>query len=155
MVRERLANFAMSTGMGLGHALGCEETVELSRHSIDLSMRVPGTREGQAWDSQLYKRGNVFVEGYANPIKPAPVHTADMAEADDIWLIEGETDVSTEDMELGMIPSYQYQHDLDQSMLSQMVNPQKELQKLLYVLVAIIVLQFMTLIAMLYVNGGF
>jgi len=90
------ANILISMGRSIGRATGCELAVDLSEHSINASMQLPN-RDTAAWDDNLYRSGCVFVDGYANPIKPRVRANKDLENPDTISHREGETDDTDED----------------------------------------------------------
>lgn len=46
-----------------------EPKITISEHSIDIQYVNPSDMDKRAWDSSQYHRGNIFIEGYANPVR--------------------------------------------------------------------------------------
>lgn len=75
--------------------MGNELTVTLSNHDIKLGSDNPSSTE-KVWEDDLYVEGNVYLDGYANPVKPdVPV-----------------TEYDIEDDDLDLISTDRYKHNL-------------------------------------------
>jgi hypothetical protein len=114
----------------------------------------------RAWDDSLYKRGNLFVDGYANPIKPKVRYNKDLENPNTIDVQEGDTpddrepeDDSTNHLEL--ISSPRYREYMRQDLISQLLNPQEQWRLIVYGIIALGALQFLSIIITMYVTGGF
>lgn len=155
MVRQWLATFAMGSARKFGRALGCELVVEVSDHSIKTTMEVPDTSK-RAWDGNLFRRGQLFVKGYANPIKPRIIRHDDREELDEVDVEEGDGAADAEDdRRLELIPSTRYREYLNQHLISELVNPQEQWQLLVYGIIALGVLLFVNMIVTLHATGSF
>lgn len=159
MVRERIATVGMSLARSLGRSLGCELVVETSDHSINLSMERPQTAD-RAWDHDLYQHGQLYYRGYANPIKPVVQPADSRDELDDVAVEEGETDAETpgsdgEDRErtVGLVPSTRWRMYLDQHLISELVRPEERWKLLVYGVLGVAGLQFITIIVIVYLMG--
>lgn len=69
MLGKRILNFVVSLAVGVAEVLGMKLKVELSEHRINLSLVEPEKLTKRAYDSNHYENGNVFIEGFANPVK--------------------------------------------------------------------------------------
>lgn len=156
-VRTKIASFALQSARLFGRALGTELAIELSDHSIDTKMIVPG-RDNQAWDANLYKRGNVFLKNYANPIKPVLHTNEDLEDPDTAEIKEGstETDSSQPDnTEAKLIASKRYQKYMRQDLISQLLTPKEQWKLIALGLFAVAGVQVVTIIILLWANGTF
>lgn len=152
VVRTYLGNKFIGFGRSLGRGDGRELAVELSGHSIRARMMDPDD-ESVAWDPSMYKYGNIFVEDYANPIKPV-VHRRDaLDEPDTVDVLEAAenfNEMGAADGEAGdgaeasrsteMISSKRYALAIKQHLIEQLIRPQKYWQKLLIGIVAVAIL---------------
>lgn len=148
-----LSNLAMSRARRLGQWLGCELVVEVSDHSIEVSMEVPD-KSRRAWDSSLWKNGQLYLKGYANPIKPVP-RPSDEPGEDDVDVETSEVPKSDGGGSVGIEPSWKYKEFMAQKIISQLLNPQEEWRKIVYGIIALGALQFLTMILVLYATGSF
>lgn len=159
--RETIANSLLGFAIGFGESMGLRRTVELSDHSIELSLEQVD-KDRRAWDTNLYKRGNVFVKGYANPIKPKVNRNAELENPDTIDVTEG-NDGQTEDAreddedntELELIASPRYQSFMRQDLISQLLNPESQWRILVFGIIALGILNFVGMIITLYGTGAF
>lgn len=151
-----LATGVLRYARSFGQLLGRELVVETSDHSIKISMEKSGNSK-RAWDDDLYKRGNIFYHGYANPLKIVVDHKPEMGEKDTAEVREGATDEDTEDSdrEADIISSPRYTQFMRNDLISQLLNPQEQWDKLLYGMIAIGGLQFLTIVATLWATGSF
>lgn len=150
VVRTWIGNKFIGFGRSLGRADGRELAVELSGHSIRASMMDPDN-DSVAWDPDMYKHGNVFVQGYANPIKPV-VHRRDqLDQPDTIDVLEaaentaqdvaaGDGDEEAEAGYTKLISSKRYSLAIKQHLIEQLIRPQQYWQKLLIGIVAVAIL---------------
>lgn len=69
MLGKKLLNGLVGLVVGIARLLGLKLKVQLSEHKIKLSLVEPDKLENEAYDSTQYANGNIFLEGYANPIK--------------------------------------------------------------------------------------
>lgn len=159
MVRSWLATVAIRSARSFGRLLGCELVVEASDHSLETTMELPN-RNTRAWDGSLYKHGQLFAQGYANPIKPAVNHNPSLETPDTINVHEGnpDEDDGEDDEEPGrvkLIASERYQQFMQQDLVSQLLNPREQWRLLVYGIIGLGALQFFTIIITLYATGGF
>ena len=144
MVREAIATWFVRSGRSIGRLLGCELKVDVSDHSIQTSMVKPD-KERWAWDDTLYKKGCLFVDGYANPVKPSVDYNKDLEDPDTVTVKESEqqaTEDDTEDSEehVSMISSPRYREYMRQDLISQMLNPREQWRLVVYAVIALAVL---------------
>ena len=174
--REIPAQFVMGMAETFAKSLGCEPEVTLSEHSIDIDYTVPD-KDRKAWDSSMYKNGNVFVEGYANPIKPRVHDNPELENPDTVDVVEGDGGVEVEEREgdssvdgaadredgaggerdkhVGLISSSRYQTYMQQDLVSQLLTPQEQWRLIAYGILALGGLSFMNIIIVLYATGSF
>lgn len=155
--RSYVANALIARGRSIGRSAGCEMRVELSDHSVDARMVDPD-REGLAWDSSLYKHGNVFLEGYANPIKPRVNRHKELEDGDTASLDETEhdgTEDGTEDTGVELISSGRYAAFMRQHLIEQLLNPSEHWRLIVYAVVGLAILQTATLFVALAAAGVF
>jgi hypothetical protein len=139
--------------------VGYELVVELSEHSIEIDLERPDKNK-RAWDSSLYKTGNVFLAGYANPIKPVARANPELEEHDKAELLEGEGEVegeetNTEDRHTAVIASSRFRTYMKQDLISQMLTPQEKWKKLLYALLGVGGLLLINVVVSLSAAGAF
>ena len=151
-VRATIATAIMNFGRSIGRAMGCEVAVELSDHSIDMKMQVPD-KDQKAWDENLYKKGNVFYHGYANPIKPRVQHHEGLENPDEIHSqvatveTDGGDDVeSFEEKHCQMISSPRYRDYMTQDLISQLLTPDERWKLLAF---AVLFVAFLAVINIL------
>jgi len=155
MVRSEMATFVMGVARSFGRMLGCELVVEASENSLRTSMEVPDT-DKRAWDSNLYRRGNLFIDGYANPVRPKIVPADEKGQLDDVEVVEGDgDDEDDESAAVGLIPSHRYQTFMSQQMLSELMNPREQWKLIVYGVIALGALQFIAIIVTMYATGSF
>ena len=174
--REIPAQFVMGMAETFAKSLGCEKDVTVSEHSIDVTYVVPD-KDRKAWDSSLFKSGNLFVEGYANPIKPRVHDNPELENPDTVDVVEGdggvEVDVeedssvdgsadreggsgeSNDNKHVGLISSSRYQTYMQQDLVSQLLTPQEQWRLIAYGILALGGLSFMNIIIVLYATGSF
>ena len=151
MVRSWLATGAIKKARKFGRMLGCEVVVEDRGHTLAVTMEPPNTNK-RAWDPRLWKSGQLYVEGYANPVKPVVRRTDRENEMDDIDVTVGVNNEGADDV--GMLPSYRYQIHQDQHTISELVNPQEQWRLLMYAVIAVGALVFVSMLITVYVGGG-
>lgn len=138
-VRTYLSNTLIGWGRSIGRKEGQTElAVTISEHSIDTRM-VETTKEHRAWDDGLYRYGNVFVKGYANPVKPVVDHNKELENPDTIDIEEGgdnESDES-EGSHVELISSPRYRDYMTQDLISQLLNPREQWRLIAYAIIAL------------------
>lgn len=149
MIRTWIGNALMGYGRWLARMDGRELMVQLSDHSIRTKMVSPN-KEDQAWDDNLYKHGNVFIEGYANPVKPTVEYNADLEDPDTVAVEESPQAAADggEDQSPGhteIISSPRYREFMRQDLISQLLNPRQQWKKIVYAVIALSFLMVMNL----------
>lgn len=153
-IRTYVSNALIGFGRKLGRKAGAELVVELSEHDIKLGMVSPDDSE-RAWDDTLYKHGNVFVDGYANPIKPKVRHNKDLETPDTIDVEEGEETEVEDDTHVKLISSPRFGAFMRQKLISELLNPREQWRLIVYGIIALGVLGFVQIIVVLYATGAF
>lgn len=157
------ANVLIGWGRSLGKLLGCELAVDLNDHSITAKMQHPD-KDNRAWDSNLYKSGNVFVDGYANPIKPRVEANEGLENPDEITHVEGEVDVEDDEepdvddddgAHTYLIASSRYRNYMRQDLISQLLTPNEQWKLIMYAVLGNVALTFFAIIITLYATGTF
>lgn len=170
MIRETIANSLIAAGRTLGKMSGLELKVELNDHSINVDMVQPD-QDRWAWDPDLYKSGNVYVSGYANPIKPRVEQNQNLdtpnvvtranpdeqpEHDDDDDVISGDGDSTAEDStHVQLISSGRYREFMRQDLISQLLTPESRWNLLVWAVVALGVLQFIAIISTFWATGSF
>lgn len=154
-------NMAYSVVDGMAAAFGLEPKVELSDHSIRYEYVRPD-KDREAWDSNLYRRGNVFIGGYANPIKPRVHENPELENPNTVDVVEGndeETDDDTDEADDGphvnMISSARYRDYMRQDLVSQLLTPQEQWKLIAWGVLGLGILAFIQMIVTLYATGSF
>lgn len=169
MIREQIATAALQTARSIGRMLGCELAVETSQHSLKTSMVVPD-RNDRAWDPGLYKHGNLFHEGYANPIKPRARRNTELEDPDTIdvetsdAIADGGSDADDQESNetnetnvehVKLISSPRYRKYMRQDLISQLLTPKEQWRLIAYGVLGLAGVQIMTLLVVLWANGSF
>lgn len=158
-----IANFLISRGRIIGNKLGYQLAVNQNQHSIKVKMVNPDS-DNYAWDHDLFRKGNLFVGGYSNPVKVLINHNKELADPDTVDVMEGSaaaTDGGTEDADeeedekhVEVISSSRYRAYMRQDLISQLLNPREQWKLIMYILAGIGVLQFVTIIVIMWATGG-
>lgn len=162
-IRTTIANTLISTGRSLGRSGDAELAVDVSDHSISVAMEQPDKTQ-RAWDANLYRRGNLFVEGYANPVKPSVRQHKELATPDEATVIEGTADDQsdtegdeTEDTDDGphvdLIASPRYRAYMRQDLISQLLNPRAQWRLIAYAVIALAVFMAVNIVVSLAAAG--
>lgn len=160
--REVPVNWLLSLALGLGSALGLKQRVELSDHSINVSLTLPST-DRRAWDTNQYRNGNVFVDGYANPVKPRVNHREQLEDPDTIDVEDGEpddgpageTETDTDASgHVSLISSSRYRDYMRQDLVSQLLTPKEQWRLIMYGVIGLGVLMFVNMVLLVYSTGG-
>jgi len=157
-VRSYLGNKFIGFGRKLGRGAGYELAVEVSDHDITARMERPDKTE-RAWDEDLYKRGNMFVAGYANPIKPSVDYNRDLEDPDTVDVVEGDTDADsdgeddTTEEDVQLIASPRYREYMQQDLISQILNPREQWRLLAYGIIALGILTMFNIALSLSASG--
>lgn len=131
-LRSSIANWLIARGRKLGRGAGAEMMVSVDDHKINAKMVHPSNQEDKAWDHNLYERGNVFVEGYANPIKPAVEEREDLEDPDTV-----DVRVSGDDDHIKLISSPRYHKFMQQDLIDSLLTPQEKWRRLAFLILGI------------------
>lgn len=136
---------------------GYQLVVELSEHSIEIDLERPNKNK-RAWDPSLYKSGNVFLSGYANPIKPRAVSSPQLDVHDQVKVEEGETDgeaAEGDDRHTSVIASSRFRTYMKQDLIDQMLTPQEKWKQIMYILIGFGGLLLINVVVSLSAAGAF
>ena len=157
-IRGKIATFGMRRAQGFwSKVTGTELVVETSDHSIEISMEKPGPSDGRAWDPHLFKKGQLFVKGYANPIKPSVETNHELGESDEITIEEGQGEIEEEEEEahVEIISSGRYRQYMNQELISQLLNPREQWKIVVYAVIALAFMMLINLVVTLQISGAF
>lgn len=70
MIGNKIGKLAYDVVAGIMLMLGYKLKVTVGEHKIYLDWVKASNLKERAWDKSHYVNGNIFVKGYANPIKP-------------------------------------------------------------------------------------
>ena len=176
-VRETIATGLLNTARSIGRTLGCELVVEASQHSLSTTMERPNKDGARAWDDNLYKHGQLYYAGYANPIKPRVEVDTDLETPDQVGVEEsrpnplkqnpatdgGEVTDEMHRENLGpaddehtkMISSARYRKYMRQDLISQLLTPRERWRLITYAIVGLGLIQMFSIIITLYATGSF
>lgn len=145
-LRSAIGTSAVGIARSIGNALGCELVVDVSGHSIDVRMVPPGSDDSLAWDDSLYVRGNLFVDGYANPVKPVVDHNEGVDNPDEVDVQEAQA--SETDAHVSVISSARYRMFMIQDLVSELLNPSERLTKIQWAIIGLAGMMLMNLVLM-------
>lgn len=161
-IRASIATTALNFARSLGRTLGCELVVETSQHSLATSMQVPGETDSKAWDPDLYKSGQIFYAGYANPIKPTVTRHTELEDPDQVDVLEGDAEqaeqtISEDDDErhAELISSARYRKYMRQDLISQLLTPRERWRLIAFAIIGLGALQFIAIAVTLWATGSF
>lgn len=164
MIRESIANSLITAGRLIGQLSGLELAVEVSDHSIKTEMEQPD-KNNRAWDTDMYKKGNLFVSGYANPIKPRVQHNEELENPNELDVEEGDggeetgtensTDSQPDEKSIQLIASGRYREYMRQDLVSQLLTPESRWNMLVWAVIALGALQFIAIISTFWATGSF
>jgi hypothetical protein len=149
--RSTVATGALNYARSVGEKMGLRLAVEVDGGELKTSMEVPDT-DVRAWDSDLFRKAGLFIKGYANPVKPVVTRNPEPKEPDDL---EADGAPADDSKVFDVVPSYRYREHQDQSVLSELVNPTEQWKTIVYLVLGMIGLQFLTVIVTLYATGSF
>lgn len=132
--RSYLATAALNAARSFGNALGCELMVETSDHSLHTKMTVPDTTT-KAWNPNLWKRGQLFVRGYANPVKPYVERHIDQGDQDKVNVVSAE--LEDEEDHVSIVSDTMYRMYQDQHLASELMLPAEKWKRIFYALLAV------------------
>jgi hypothetical protein len=144
-------------GRFFGRLAGLQLAVEVSDHSINVKMESVDKSE-RAWDTDLFKSGNLFVSNYANPIKPRVSHNPNLETPNEVEAVDGNPDGDTEpdnDRHAQLISSGRYREFMRQDLISQLLTPESRWNILVWAVISVAVLQFLGIIITLWATGSF
>lgn len=150
----------ISIGLFIANLFGYERCIEVSDHSIEIGLEKPN-KTTRAWDSNLYKRGNLFLAGYANPIKPRADYDTSLENPDTIEHVEGEpyddtdAETDTDGAHVQLISSSRYREYMRQDLISQLLTPQEQWKLIAYIVGALGVLMLINVVISLAAAGAF
>jgi hypothetical protein len=163
-VRTYIANTLIDYGRAIGRSADSELAVEVSDHSIEIGMEQPDETQ-RAWDANLYRRGCLFLSGYANPIKPRVRHHDDLENPDEAFIDEStagdaeatdgdESEAETDDSpHVSLIASSRYKDYMRQDLISQLLNPRAQWRLIAYAVIALTILMFINVFISLAAAG--
>lgn len=157
-LRSGLATWALNKSRNFGRKLGCELVVENTPHSLNTSMEVPSRTE-RAWDPELWKHGQLFQAGHANPVKPVTVRnipTGELNEAD----VQAETEKIVVDGEektqhVELVTSELYNEYQDNHLASEIINPTSRWKTVILMIAGLIVVAILSLMLNAHIAGVF
>ncbi len=151
-VRSWIATAVLNNARSIGRLLGTELVVEVSQHSIKTTMDHPN-KEDKAWDPDMYKHGQLYYEGYANPIKPRAKVNKGLEDPDEIDIEESEQEDTEE--EVSLISSARYHKYMRQDLISQLLTPTEKWRLIAYAVLGVGALQFINMVITLWATGSF
>jgi hypothetical protein len=161
--RTFIANKIIGFGRRIGRSNSSELKVTLSDHSIDVRM-VDTDIDELYWDDNLYKFGNVFPAGYSNPIKVSVDHKPEISKPDTVEVEESKPDTEPDSKEGGegeedsahvsVMSTKRYKMFMKQTLASDLLNPKEQLDKLMYAIIGVAVLQFVTMVLLAFTSGA-
>ena len=152
--RDTIATGILTNAVKIGQKLGCKLVVETNEHTIKTKMEVPNN-DKRAWDLRMFRNGNLFLDGYANPYKPV-VHEPQDPKAPDTLDVEVSDEEDEEhELEYELVPSYRYSEHQDATLISQLVNPSEQWRLLVYGIITLGGLIFFNIIIVLWATGSF
>lgn len=143
----------------VAYSAGFKLRVIVSDHSVKIKFVKPD-KDTRAWDTNLFKNANLFVQGYANPFKPRVNHNSKLENPDTIDSKDGEPDgenheTAVSDREVDLIASSRYRDYMRQDLVSQLLTPKEQWKLIAYGVLALGALQFIGILVVMYVNGTF
>ena len=70
-MKSRIADWMLDKSRQVANEADKEIAIEVGQHDIQLEFVEPESNNERHWDD-LFERGNIYVRGFANPIKPDP-----------------------------------------------------------------------------------
>lgn len=159
-VRTYLLTGALNQLRDLANVLGCQLVIEGSDHSLETSFESPD-KNSRAWDSDLYRRGQLYIKGYANPVKLSKNYDHELENPDTAELEESDKDFDDVDEELDktahteLISSPRYREYMRQDLISQLLNPRAQWRLLAYAVIALGILMTANIIISAAAAGAF
>jgi hypothetical protein len=157
-IRGTIATTLLQYSRVFGRMLGCQLAVETSEHSIQTTMEVPN-QDDRAWDPGLFKHGNLFVAGYANPVKPSVKVNKELETPDVVEVDEGDPakmeDTDDDPAHAQLISSARYRKYMRQDLISQLLTPKEQWRLIAYGVMAVAGMQLLTVAVILWATGSF
>lgn len=130
---SKMANLFLSISKSIAKARSSEPAIITSEHGITIKYETPSKEGNRIWDKSMYSWGNIFIKGYANPVK-----------------INVENNENAQ-----MIASQKYKDFMKTKVIRDAFFADTfENKKLLYGIIAGIALQIITLISVIALLGG-
>lgn len=127
----KIATFAIDTARQLSQMFGNELAVIVTPHKIKIRMLDPDNTR-RDWDSRMFESGNIFLAGFANPVKPKIPDTEEDAK---------------ESYEMDMIASERYKDYMEQSLIKDIIREGKDDKLTLRMVVLILgIMQLLTMV---------
>lgn len=133
----------------VANSMGYELAVTSSAHRLRTDFRKPKSTSRYVWDPEMYVKGQLYREGYANPIKPIARHNPSLGTRDEIdhWehsqaQVVGDGGEDADFTEI--ISSPRFHLEMQQDVISSMLIPSEQWTKLFWALVAVAALVLMT-----------
>lgn len=139
-----VANKFIGFGRKLGRNFGYRMAVDQSGHTLQAHMVNPNAGD-RAWDPDMFRHGNLFISGYANPVKLSIDYEPELEEPSTVDVKESdvvETD-GGEEAHKAVISSPRYREYMRQDLIAQLLNPEEQWKKLMYAILAVIGLSIM------------
>jgi len=152
-LRSWLANRLIGMGRKVGRGAGRELKVELSDHTINLSMADP-SEESLAWDDDHYRYGCMFYRDYSNPIKPTVRQHKDLDDPDVVEAEDG-PEVVEDDVHTELISSPRYRAYMRQDLIDSLLTPRTQWRLIAFAVIALGIVMTANLIATLSAAGLF
>lgn len=113
----------------------------------------------RAWDPNLFRYGQMYRSGYANPIKPVVNHNPELENPDTIAADGGTVTVDDVDEDdnkhVELISSTRYREYMRQDLISQLLNPREQWRKVVWAVIALAIIMGMNFMATLSAAGVF
>ena len=122
---------------------GYQLVIECNDHTVDFWMQKPESDddEGRPWDDNLYYRGQMYYQDYADPIKPTVSQTSGGFDNDaTVAVAAGQGDDRDDDQDESpgiLTATWETKTYLDQHLARDLVLPEKQWK---YILIACIVI---------------
>jgi hypothetical protein len=146
MVRATIATSALNTARSLGRSLGCELEVTLNNQHVKTRMTKPVSTSRRVWDDELYAKGQVYYDGYCNPIQPVVRPNKELDERDELRVLYTEADGSVDadalqetfdSVHVEMMSSPRFHEHMNNHMVSEFVTPDAKWNKMLYAILGV------------------
>jgi hypothetical protein len=163
-IRTKIANVLIGTGRSLGRSEGKSElAVVVSDHSITARM-VDVDESKLAWDDDMYRYGNLYIEGYANPVKPTVKTHTELEEPDTASIEDSDASDQQHDADgtddadsphVSLISSPRYREYMRNDLISQLLNPRQQWRLIAYGIIALAIVMVINVVITLSAAGVF